>query len=206
MIVLAAGASQRMGRPKPLLEFDQETCLSLVLGACFSSQATETILVVGADSEAVRAEAIRSARQRQASAFEIVVNPAQDRGQTSSVKTGLEAMSGNSDAFVIMPVDQPLVTSAEIDMLIQRFEMKPRGRTIFIATHDNRHGHPVLFADSHRLPILEMEDDDPLNDYVRIREGETEEVDMMNPGVTIEMNTPEQYRRVLALYRGAGRP
>jgi len=203
MIVLAAGASLRMGRPKPLLEFDQETCLSLVLGACFSSLATETILIVGADNDALRVEAIRCARQRRASAFDIVVNSAHERGQTSSVKTGLEAMSGKSDAFVIMPVDQPLVTSMEIDMLIQRFEMKPRGRNIFIATHDNRRGHPVLFAESHRLPILEMEDDDPLNEYVRVREGETEEVEMMNPGVTIGMNTPEEYRRVLALYRGA---
>lgn len=192
-----------MGRPKPLLEFGQETCLSLVLGACFSSLATETILVVGADNESIRAEAIRTARLRQASAFDIVVNPAHERGQTSSVKTGLEAMSGKSDAFVIMPVDHPLLTSLEIDMLAQRFEAKPRGRTIFVAMHENRHGHPVLFAESHRLPILEMEDDDPLNEYVRHREGETEEVEMMNQGVTLDMNTPEEYRRVLSLYKGA---
>ena len=206
MIVLAAGASQRMGRPKPMLEFDEETCLSLVLGACFTSLATETILVVGADNDSIRSEAIRCARQRRASAFDIVVNAAHERGQITSVKSGLEAMSGKSDAFVIHPVDLPLVTSLEIDMLIQRLEMKHRGRTIFVATHEHRRGHPVLFTESHRLPILEMEDDDPLNDYVRIREGETEEVEMMNPGVTLEMNTPEQYRRVLALYRGAGRP
>lgn len=205
MIVLAAGASQRMGRPKPLLEFDQETCLSLVLGACFSSLATETILVVGGENEEIRDEAIRSARQRRASSFDIVVNARPERGQTSTLKAGLEAMSGKSDAFVIMPVDLPLVTLREIDMLIQRFEMKPRGRNIFIGTHENRRGHPVLFAESHRLPILEMEDDDPLNEYIRVREGETEEVHMANPGVTIEMNTPEQYHRVLALYRGAGR-
>ena len=135
-----------------------------------------------------------------------MVNERPERGQTSTLKVGLEAMSGKSDAFVIMPVDLPLVTLREIDMLIQRFEMKPRGRNIFIATHENRRGHPVLFAESHRLPILEMEDDDPLNDYIRVRDGETEEVDMGNPGVTIEMNTPEQYHRVLALYRGAVRP
>jgi len=206
MIVLAAGASQRMGRPKALLEFDQETCLSLVLGACFSSLATETILVVGADGDALRAEAIRTVRLRQARAFDVVVNTNPERGQTSSVKTGLEAMSGKSDAFIIMPVDQPLVTSVEIDMLVQRFEMKPRGRSIFIATHENRRGHPALFAESHRLPILEMEDDDPLNEYTHIREGEIDEVEMRNPGVTIEMNTTEQYKRVLALYRAAGHP
>ena len=203
MIVLAAGASQRMGRPKPLLPFDRETCLSLVLDACFSSLATETILVLGGDSEAIRAEALRYAQMRRVSSFDIVVNGRPERGQTSTLKVGLETMSGRSDAFVVMPVDMPLVTAREVDALIQVFEQKPRGRSIFIATHEGHRGHPALFAESHRLPILETEDDDPLNDYVRVREGETEEVEMDNPGVVMAMNTPEEYRRVLELYRGA---
>src|SRR5262245_5726761 len=110
MIVLAAGASQRMGRPKPLLEFDGETSLSLVLTACFSSLATESILVVGAENDAIRVEATRSAQKHRAGALKIAVNTAPDGGQITSVKTGLDSMSGNSDAFVILPVDLPLVT------------------------------------------------------------------------------------------------
>jgi len=108
-------------------------------------------------------------------------------------------------------VDQPLVSSQDLDALIARLEARPRGRTIFVATHDGRRGHPVLFGSSHRAPVLELSDDEPLSGYVRIREAEVETVPVENAGVVLEMNTPEQYERALALYRsrrsgGSGPP
>ena len=59
----------------------------------------------------------------------------------------------------------------------------------------------MLFSASHRSAILELGDDEPLREYIRLREGETEQVAMTNPGVMIDMNTPEEYQRLLALYR-----
>jgi molybdenum cofactor cytidylyltransferase len=190
-----------MGQPKPLLDFDGETCLSLVLQACFGSRAEETILVLGADADAVRAEADRCSKGQPEDRLVIAVNEQYERGQTSSLKVGLEAMSGASDAFVLLPVDLPLVTSADIDALIERHEAKPRGRSIFVASFENQRGHPVLFSDVHRAPILELGDDEPLNGYVNLREGETELSALNNPGVVTQMNTPEQYRQAVASYR-----
>jgi len=192
-----------MGSPKPLLDFDGETCLSLVLAASRGSRAAETILVLGAEAELVGTRAGESP-----DAPRIVVNTNHRRGQTSSLKAGLDAMSGRSEAFVVLPVDQPLVMDRDIDALIDRFEPRPRGRTIFVATWGGRRGHPVLFASSHRAPVLELSDDEPLNDYIRIREAEVESVPVDNPGIVLEMNTPEQYLEALELYRSrrAGAP
>ncbi len=195
-----------MGRPKALLDFDGKSCLALVLSACLDAGADETILVLGVDAGPIR-EALAglnlngvgpSARPR------VVVNEHPERGQTSSLKTGLEAIAGAADAFMVLPIDYPLVTSGDLDALLERFEERHHRRTIFIATHGGERGHPVLFASSHRGTILEMGDDEGLNGYIRVREGETEEVPVDGRGVVLSMNTPEQYQQLLSAYR-AGR-
>jgi molybdenum cofactor cytidylyltransferase len=189
-----------MGRPKPLLPFDGRTCLSLVAGACRGSRSDETVLVLGADADAVRAGLTEEDRERMI----VAANEQHARGQTSSLKTGLEAASPRSDGFIVLPVDLPLVRAEDIDRLIERFETHPRGRTIFISTHEGRRGHPVLFSGVHRAGLLEMPDDDPLSAYVRLHEGEVDQVPADHEGVVLPMNTPEEYQHVLALWR-AGR-
>jgi molybdenum cofactor cytidylyltransferase len=190
-----------MGRPKPLLPFDGRTCLSLVAAACRGSRADETVVVLGADAEAVRA----SLSAEESSGVKITVNEDHARGQTSSLKTGLEAASPRSDGFVVLPVDQPLVLAGDIDRLIERFETHPRGRTIFIAAHEGRRGHPVMFSGVHRAGLLEMPDDEPLHAYIRLREGEVDQVPVDNPGVVLPMNTEDEYRQALALWRARER-
>jgi len=189
-----------MGKPKPLLSFNGESCLSLVLRACVQSRAGETILVLGSEADAIRAEAERRFGGTLPSSVSIVVNERHEQGQTSSVKAGLEAASPRTDAFALLPVDHPLVTHNDLDALIERFEARPRGRTLFIASYEGERGHPTLFNVSHRSPILEMGDDEPLNEYVRLREGESLLVRVDNPGVVSGMNTPEEYQRLLEMY------
>jgi len=200
IIVLAAGASRRMGKPKPLLAFGGETCLSLVLNACVRSHADETILVLGDQAERIRADIVARAGGRLPIGVSTVTNEGFDRGQTSSLKTGLEAASARADAFVVFPVDHPLVESSDIDALIARFEARPRGRSIFIATYESQRGHPTLFKMAHRASILELGDDDPLNAFIRLRQGEAEQVPSPNAGVVSGMNTQQDYERLLGIY------
>ncbi len=199
VIVLAAGSSRRMGGPKPLLDFDGRTCLSLVLSACLGSRAEETVLVLGADADLVRAAAENGGKLPDS--VSVVFNDRHASGQTSTLKAGLESIAGDADGFMILPVDHPLITSDDVDALIERIEMKPRGRTIFVACHENSRGHPVLFASSHRTNILELGDDEPLHDYTRVREAETDQIRVANIGVVSGMNTPAEYRRLLQIYR-----
>ncbi len=189
-----------MGSPKALLPFDGRTCLTLVTEACRGSLADQTILVLGADADRVAA----SLTPVETEALTIAMNERYERGQTSSVKTGLEAASPRSDACLILPVDLPLVTSADLDAVITRFEARPRGRTLFIATNEGRRGHPLLFTSAHRAPILELADEEPLSAYVRLHEGEVDQVPVNNPGLLLPMNTPAEYHVVLAAFRARG--
>ncbi len=188
-----------MGRPKSLLDFDGRTGLSLVMEACVRSLARETVLVLGAGDTGRERQEAGSGRPDQP--LKVVVNDRFMLGRTSSIKTGLEAISPGSDGFMIVPVDLPLVRSVDIDALISRQEAAPRGRTIFVATWEGQRGHPILFANAHKEHILELRDDEPLRDYVRVRQGETEQVPVDNDGVVASMNTPEEYAHVLAAYR-----
>jgi CTP:molybdopterin cytidylyltransferase MocA len=199
-IVLAAGESTRMGSPKPLLPFDGQTCLSLVTQACRDSRADETILVLGADADRVR----RALGGELPGALTIAMNENFQRGQTSSVKTGLEAASPHSDAWMILPVDLPLVRREDLDAVIARCEARPRGRTLFIATHEGRRGHPLLLTTPHRGPVLELADEEPLSSYLRLHEGEVDQVPVDNPGLLLPMNTPAEYQAVLGLWRARG--
>ena len=199
IIVLAAGSSRRMGSPKPLLEFGGRTCLSLVLSACMGSRAEGTVLVLGADADLIRAAAARDGKLPDS--LSVVLNDRHLSGQTSTLKAGLEAIAADADGFMILPVDHPLITSDDVDALIERFEMKPRGRSIFIACHQNRRGHPVLFTSAHKSSILELGDDEPLHDYTHVREAQTEEVHVAGIGVISGMNTPEEHQRLIRIYR-----
>jgi molybdenum cofactor cytidylyltransferase len=196
-----------MGKPKPLLDFDGETCVSLVLAACRGSRVSETMVVLGPDADRIAEEVARSGGGVTPATVKLIRNTRPENGQTSSLKTGLEGMSGSSDGFIVFPVDHPLVTGADIDSLIDRIESKPRGRTIFVATYEDRRGHPVLFGASRRGPILELGDDEPLHTYVRVREAVIDRVPVANPGVVRGINTPEEYANLLAVYRQrAGQP
>jgi len=195
VILLAAGASRRMGRPKPLLDFDGRTCLELVAQACLGSRASLTVLVVGAHEARVRAAAPPHERLR------IVRNEAFERGQTSSLKAGLEAVPDDSDGFIVLPVDLPLVTNREIDLLIEALERSTGGRSIFIATYEGRRGHPILMTRSHLPAVRDLGDDEPLSGLVRRNSSRIELIPVDNSGVVARMNTPAQYEQVLAEYR-----
>lgn len=186
-----------MGRPKLLLPFDGRTCLSLVVEACRGSRCDEGVLVLGSDAGALRA----SLTEEEARNLTVAVNEQHARGQTSSLKSGLEAASPRSDGFIVLPGDIPLVTADDIDRLIERFEAHPRGRTIFIAAHEGRRGHPVLFSGVHREGLLAMPDDEPLNAWIRLHEGEVDQVPVDNAGVVMPMNTSDEYRAVLVVWR-----
>ena len=97
-IILAAGASSRMGTPKALLDYRGETFvgrLVRVLGACCKP----VIVVLGYHADAIRQQVPATAN--------IVINPDPSRGQLSSLQTGLAELPADADGFAFIPVDSP---------------------------------------------------------------------------------------------------
>jgi len=194
VVVPAAGASRRMGRPKPLLDFDGRTGIDLVVSACEEAGCGPVHVVVGAGADPIRAALASRA------GVEFVFNPDHEKGQTVSVQCGLRSIRGSASGFLIFPADHPLVTSADIRKLIDAFEGQEPGEGA-VPVHAGRRGHPILLGWGHREAILSLDGATPLHDYIRPRLANLAQVDVDNEWVASAMNTPQEYARALEAHR-----
>jgi CTP:molybdopterin cytidylyltransferase MocA len=194
-IILAAGSGRRMGRTKALLRFGPRTALSLVLEACREGGAAEPLVVLGHDADAVRTSLGASARP--------FVNPEFARsGPAASLQVGLDHLPAEAGAFLLFPVDYPLVSAQVVRALLDRWPpARAAGRRIVVPSYEMQRGHPVLFDRSLEAELRGLGPDEPIRRVVREHEAEVEHVVVNEPAVRMEMNTPEEYRRCLAAFR-----
>jgi xanthine dehydrogenase accessory factor len=186
-LVLAAGASSRMGEPKPLLSLDGRPVLAHVLAAVAGSRVTETIVVVGAASERVRKEVPRDGARW-------VENPAFAEGMSSSLRAGVAALSPESDGFFVVLGDEPFVRSSTYDALIAARERT--GARIVLPTYGGVRGNPVLIDRTLASEVDAITGDRGCR-ALRLRHPkETVEVPVDDPGVVIDLDTPEDLARV----------
>jgi CTP:molybdopterin cytidylyltransferase MocA len=193
-IVLAAGASRRMGRPKALLDFDGRACLELVLDAV--RPAGRPIVVLGPNHEEIRSRVTLDA-------VDVVLNLDPDSGQTASLQAALSRLPGDAAAFFFLPVDLPLVRAAEIDGLLQSRIVNP-GASLHIPSHGRRRGHPILCARALAAEFLALPPGASARDVVNRLPDRIAYVEVGEPYVLMDMDTPEDYRRCLEAYRARG--
>jgi molybdenum cofactor cytidylyltransferase len=193
-IILAAGASSRMGRLKALCDFDGRTCIELALDACREATLAPPIVVLGFHAETIR----RCVPFGDAT---VVVNEWAERGQTSSLKAGLGTLPDQAEAFLLYPVDFPLVSAAEVRLLVSAWHERAPGARIFIPSHERRRGHPVLFDASLRDAFMRLADDSPARAVVDASPEQVSHVDCETPYVLIDMDTPDDYIRCLGAFQ-----
>ena len=137
-IVLAAGRSTRMGRPKALLPLAGRPMLQHVLDAAEASPLDEVVVVLGPDAGEVWAALRPGPRTRAA------VNPRAAEGQSTSLHAGLRAVDVDAEAAVVLLGDQPEIRPDALGAVIETFR---RGRgPVVQAVYGGRPGHPLLFA------------------------------------------------------------
>jgi molybdenum cofactor cytidylyltransferase len=137
-IILAAGESRRMGRPKALLACQGTTFLGHLLRVTVHTSIGIRRVVLGAAAEEIQHAA--------ALAPEIVViNHDWQNGQLSSLQAALRSLpEGTTDGVLVCPVDHPLISSHLVDKLVKSF--RSQGRPIVMPTWQGHRGHPVIFA------------------------------------------------------------
>jgi molybdenum cofactor cytidylyltransferase len=144
-IILAAGASSRMGRPKQLLPLRGRPLLQHVLDEAIASRLDEIVLVLG-----YRADEIREALALPgASRVRAVVNPDWARGQSTTLRLALRRASPRAAAAAILLGDQPGVEAALIDRAARAFLEAglPAARPVYSGADGSRvPGHPVFLA------------------------------------------------------------
>lgn len=136
-IVLAAGASSRMGRPKMLLPIGGGTLLRAVAAALLDGGLRRVVVVLGCDAHRVRAAAGLPDDAR----LRVVVNDAWSSGMASSLRRGLEEC-GDAGAALVALGDQAGITAERVNRIVSAW--RP-GAPLVVPVHNGRAGHPVLF-------------------------------------------------------------
>ena len=150
-IVLAAGASSRMGTPKQLLPVGADLLLERVLEQCLRSHLDLVVLVLGFKADEIRS---RIRYGKDFSRFKIVKNPDFKRGISSSILTGLSFLEKDYDHVMILLGDMPRLTSGIINRLLSAYFES--GRPLGALEVRGRRSHPVIigrsfFPELHRL-------------------------------------------------------
>src|SRR5512146_1163084 len=138
-VILAAGASSRMGRDKALLPWRDGTFLSTAIRAL--QPATELVIVVAGDNQAAVAPVIY------ANAAFLVVNPDPAQGQFSSLRIGLqEVLDRGRDAAIVTLVDRPAPRMETVEQLKSVFRASGDDIWGVVPEHAGRHGHPIVIG------------------------------------------------------------
>ena len=183
-IVLAAGRSERMSFPKPLLPCGDTTFLGAILDTLASTRVADVRVVLGHASETVLAE-----MGLQADVF--TVNLDYETGMLSSVRAGVRALPPEAAGFLVWPVDHPLVTSGTITALLDAFDRT--AGPIVLPTLAGRRGHPVLLSTRLASEVLAAEDSVGLQQVVHAHADEVAEVAVEDGGILADIDTPEAY-------------
>lgn len=182
-VVLAAGSSSRMGEPKPLVRVGDRPLLTWVLEAVRGSRVSEVVVVLGDAADRIRAEVPLAA-------VRVVENPSYREGMSSSLRTGISSLSDFADAFFVVLADAPFVRSESYDALITVRE-KTRARIVLPTYHGVR-GNPVLLDRSLGPEADSITGDRGCREIRQRHPDETAEVPLDDPGVLIDIDTPEE--------------
>ena len=190
-IILAAGASSRMGEDKALLAWAGKTFLEHLLAALKNSQVGLVRVVLGANAGEVQ-------RRIKFGDSEVVINRDWEKGMLSSLLAGLDSLPREMvEAAVVCLVDHPCVSSRLIQALINK--QQETGKPIVQPTYNGRRGHPVLFAASLFDELRAAPPDVGARHVVYQHATEVLEVPTDEEGIVLNINDRAAYEKVLQI-------
>jgi molybdenum cofactor cytidylyltransferase len=199
-IVLAAGASSRMGQPKAALPLGQtgETVLSRVVRTLLRGGVPQIVVVAGAHVDAVRA-----AMPRQEPRVRMIEHADWQNGQLSSLLKGLAAIDDPLlEAALVTLVDVPLVQPATVAAVIAEWRrtrapiVRPADPSTALRAGGERHGHPVVFDRSVFEDLLIADPSLGAKAVFAKHRERIVNVAVKDPGAFMDMDTPEDFERI----------
>ncbi|OLC29849.1 MAG: hypothetical protein AUH31_05960 [Armatimonadetes bacterium 13_1_40CM_64_14] len=186
-IILAAGASTRMGKPKLLLTHQGVPLVRRAVETAVGGGCTDVVVVLGANHEQYRP-------QLQGTPARLLHNPEFSQGMSSSIRVGIEALADDARAAIIMLADQPFIDRGVIKRLISTYVTSKA--KIVACAYDGVHGAPVLFDRALFLELLLLEGDQGARHVLTIYPRNVTTIEI-SPNAATDIDTPEDARRLL---------
>ncbi|MBW4646636.1 MAG: nucleotidyltransferase family protein [Goleter apudmare HA4340-LM2] len=189
LIILAAGAATRMGKPKQLLVYQGQSLILHTVNVALASLCQPVIVVLGAYIEQIQPELITKPVQ-------VVENSQWQQGMSSSIRTGMTALlktNSNFDAVIISLADQPLIPPHVFHQLIHSYQETQK--IIIACQYDNTVGVPALFSRTLFPELMQLAGDQGAKALIQKYRDTVLMVSL--PAAAIDIDTPDDYQQLL---------
>jgi molybdenum cofactor cytidylyltransferase len=180
-----------MGRLKQLLPFGSKTVIETCVSNLLASNADQVIVVLGHRADEI-SQVLKSYNVR------IVLNPKYQNGMGTSIAAGVNAVDQTTGAVMFSLVDQPSISTAIINSVVETYLGAPLEKRIVIPFYSGKGGHPTVFNISLKDELLNLDPSAGLRELKERRSDEVLYLDVDDPSVIEDMNYPEDYERQLA--------
>ena len=195
-LVLAAGESRRMGRPKQLLLFGRETVIAAAVRPYLAAGAVDRVIVVGGARAALVALAVPRHPK-----LTVVRNARWRLGMSSSIRCGMRAVPAATGAVLLSLGDQPRIPSRVVGSVIAAWrDARPRPLVV-IPVCGGRRGHPALFDRAVLPRLLRLRGDEGARGVVRALGTKVRLLPVRSPGIHEDLDTPAEYEALRARTR-----
>jgi molybdenum cofactor cytidylyltransferase len=184
-LVLAAGGSSRLGRPKQLLPYRGGTLLGHVVEVARACSFGQLVVAIGGHASEVRSRV-------DLGGTDVVVNEAYGEGCSSSIAAALGAVDARCDVLVLLLGDQPGVTVATVEALLAGRDDAP----LAVCRYDDGRGHPLAFGRAVFADLAALHGDKGVWKLLDRRASEVVEVPIAGP-IPRDVDTAADYEAVL---------
>ncbi len=185
-LVLGAGGSNRLGRPKQLLSYGEGTLLGHAVGVARACRFDQIVVPIGGAADEVRAQVDLAGTQ-------VVVNHTYGEGCSSSIAAALTVVDPRCEVIVLMLGDQPGVTPATVAALLGG----RGGAPLAVCRYDDARGHPIAFARDVFAELADLRGDKAVWKLLDRRADDVADVPVSGC-VPLDVDTPQDYQAVLA--------
>jgi molybdenum cofactor cytidylyltransferase len=187
-VVLAAGLSQRMGRPKLNLSWGETTVIGRVIEVLQGAGIQRMVVVTGGNRREVEAAL-------QEYAVQIVYNPAHQTGEMlSSLQAGLMSLEAGITAALVCLGDQPQIERKVVRGLVRLYHQKRGG--LLVPSYQNRRGHPWILGRDYFADVLALQEGQTLRDFLNAHQTEIAYLEVDTPSVLADLDTPQDYAQL----------
>jgi len=187
-VVLSAGESSRMGRPKALLPIEGQTFIERIVDALKAGGIERIVVVLGFHADVLRAQIDHLP-------VEILVNPDYRLGQLSSLQVAVRHLMLDADCegMMVHLVDHPYIDPKLVSLMLERF--KTLKSAIVVPRYQGKRGHPVIFSRALFDELLSAPLDQGAKIVVHAHRQDTLEIETEDVGITLDIDTPKLYRQ-----------